>query len=109
MSDGYKTSCRIREEVLPGWNCRDRRRRSYRLSKEHSAAAIAQTDVYGYLLGTANPDGHVGFSFHEIKPDDVSVETRARYATDTVTNALQRMKMAMLPRGRSARPSEDLR
>jgi hypothetical protein len=71
MSDVYKTSCRKTDEVLPGWIVGTAEATRYRLPAEHSSAVIAQTDVYGYLLGTVSPEGHVTFAFRQIGFDAV--------------------------------------
>jgi len=82
MSDVYKTSCRKDDSVLPGWIVGTATR--YRLPVEHASAKAAMTDVYGYLLGTVDANGHITFSIHEITASDVSPETRARYSNDLV-------------------------
>lgn len=84
MSDVYKTSCRKGDAVLPGWIVGTAGATRYRLPAEHASAKIAMTDVYGYLLGTVDANGHITFSFHEITASDVSPETRARYGNDLV-------------------------
>jgi hypothetical protein len=92
MSDVYKTSCRKPEDVLPGWIVGTAGAVRYRLPKEHSEAEIAQTDVYGYLLGTVTPEGHVTFAFRKIVPADVAGGTRARYGTDAVNKCFEENK-----------------
>jgi len=40
--------------------------------------------VYGYLLGTADPNGAVQFEYHEVRESDVPREVQARYASGFV-------------------------
>lgn len=58
--------------VLPGWIVGTAGAFRYKLPPDASQAAEARTNVYGYLLGTAQPDGKVQFEFREIKEQDVS-------------------------------------
>jgi hypothetical protein len=39
----------------------------------------AQTDVYGYLVGTVKPDGEIVFEFVPVKESDVPAAVRKRY------------------------------
>jgi hypothetical protein len=84
LSDPYNTACRKPEDVLPGWIVGTAGAVRYRLPAEHSRNAIAQTDVYGYLLATVTPEGHITFAFHEVDEPDVSPATLDRYGKDTV-------------------------
>jgi hypothetical protein len=92
MSDVYKTSCHKPEDVLPGWIVGTAGAVRYRLPREHSAAAVAETDVYGYLLGTVNPEGHVSFAFRPILPSNISAATRERYGADAVLKCFEENK-----------------
>jgi hypothetical protein len=51
-------------------------------------AKDARTNVYGYLLGTVNPDGQsdssIKFEFHEVKMDSVPADVVARFHKDFV-------------------------
>lgn len=84
MSDVYQTACHKPDEVLPGWIVGTAGATRYRLPIDHAAAKIATTDVYGYLLGTVSPEGHVTFAFRPILPGDVLPETRSRFGDDFV-------------------------
>src|SRR2546428_1414986 len=44
----------------------------------------AQTDVYGYLIGTVDPDGTITFDFHEISRSAIPADVVARYGADGV-------------------------
>lgn len=63
MSDVYQTACYKAGDVLPGWIVGTAGATRYRLPVDHAAARIATMDVYGYLLGTVSPEGHVSFGF----------------------------------------------
>ena len=70
-------------------------------SRDHATAAVAETDVYGYLLGTVTPEGHVSFVFNQIKMDDISEEIRARFGTDLVNRCFVENKSDYVPEGAS--------
>ena len=57
-------------------------------------AKDARTNVYGYLLGTVNPDGQsddsIKFEFHEVKADDVPSDVAARFDPGFVAWCFQR-------------------
>jgi len=99
LSDVYKTSCHRPDEVLPGWIVGTAGAVRYRLPHEHGTAGIAQTDVYGYLLGTVTPEGHVSFAFRQITTSDVSEEIRARYGADVVNKCFEENKTDYIPEG----------
>ena len=101
MSDVYKTSCHRQDEVLPGWIVGTAGAIRYRLPRDHATAAVAETDVYGYLLGTVTPEGHVSFVFNQIKMDDISEEIRARFGTDLVNRCFVEKKSDYVPEGAS--------
>jgi hypothetical protein len=54
---------------LPGWIVGTAGAVRYKLPPH--APFNSKTDVYGYLLGTVNPDGTVQFEFQEVKESDV--------------------------------------
>lgn len=62
---------RERGSVLPGWIVGTAGAFRYKLPPGASDASEAKTNVYGYLLGTAQPDGSFNFEFREIKEQDV--------------------------------------
>lgn len=84
MSDVYQTACHKAGEVLSGWIVGTAGATRYRLPVDHAGARIATTDVYGYLLGTVTPDGHITFAFRSILPANVSPDTRSRFGADLV-------------------------
>jgi hypothetical protein len=65
--------------VLPGWIVGTAGAFRYRLPTDASQASEAKTNVYGYLLGTVNPDHTINFQFREIKEQDVPAAVLSRY------------------------------
>ena len=57
--------------VLPGWIVGTAGAQRYRLPATASQAAMAETDVYGYLLATVEPSGEIRFDFQKVSIDDV--------------------------------------
>jgi hypothetical protein len=57
--------------VLPGWIVGTAGAVRYALPPNAADAKAAKTNVYGYLLGTVNPDRTIAFSFHELEENDV--------------------------------------
>ncbi len=60
-----------KEKVLPGWITGTAGAVRYRLPPATGPSQKAITDVYGYLLGTAAPDGEISFAFHKLSLDDL--------------------------------------
>jgi hypothetical protein len=48
------------------------------------AGPKAQTDVYGYLLGTAGADGSIAFSFQQIQAADLLGTSQGKYPESLV-------------------------
>jgi hypothetical protein len=42
------------------------------------------TDVYGYMVGTASPDGSIAFSFQQVQLADLLQINRGKYAESLV-------------------------
>lgn len=75
MEDIFNTQYwRSNGGILPGWIVGTAGAHRYPLPEPNSAR-IAKTNVYGYLLGTVNPNGQapgaIQFEFREIKEQDV--------------------------------------
>jgi hypothetical protein len=73
-------------EVLPGWIVGTAGAHRNPLPTEPASwknAKDARTNVYGYLLGTVNPDGQsdgsIRFEFHEVRMDAVPADVEARF------------------------------
>lgn len=71
LNNVYDTACRSKADVLPGWIIGSAGAVRYRLPKDHAAATVAMSDVYGYLLGTVAPDGSVTFDSRTVNETDV--------------------------------------
>jgi hypothetical protein len=68
MRDVYRTAY-WGDKVIPGWIVGTAGAVRYRLPA--GAPPPAMTDVYGYLLATASPDGTVDFAFQKLDVDDL--------------------------------------
>ncbi len=55
-------------------------------------AFCTQTDVYGYLLATVNPQGSIDFQFKEIDEKDVPADVQAKFARYTMRVCFQGSK-----------------
>lgn len=70
--------------VIPGWIIGTAGATRYRLPDTGGRGSFAKTDVYGYLLGTVNPNGTVDVVFREIKRANVPADVLERYPAATV-------------------------
>src|SRR5208282_6044685 len=70
--------------VLPGWIIGTAGAVRYALPPEATAARVAKTNVYGFLVGTVSPDGETQFDFHEVNEADVPSTVVNRYAPEFV-------------------------
>ena len=74
--------------VLPGWIIGTAGAERYPLPPDAKDAKQAKTNVYGYLLATANPGGDpagtIKFEFREIKQGDISNDIVERFTKQTV-------------------------
>jgi hypothetical protein len=68
MEDVYRTAT-WRNKVVPGWIIGTAGAVRYRLPKD--APASSMTDVYGYMVATASPDGTIDFAFQKLALDDL--------------------------------------
>jgi hypothetical protein len=68
MQDVYNTP-QWRDKVIPGWIVGTAGAVRYRLPR--NAPPSAMTDVYGYLLATAQPDGAIDFQFKKLAIEDL--------------------------------------
>ena len=68
MPDVYRTTY-WKDKVIPGWIVGTAGAVRYRLPA--GAPPAAMTDVYGYLLATADPDGAVDFAFQKVTFEDL--------------------------------------
>lgn len=69
--------------VLPGWIIGTAGAERYPLPENAHDAKAAKTNVYGYLLGTVNPQGEavgtIKFKFEEIKEGDIPSDVKQRF------------------------------
>ncbi len=65
--------------VLPGWIVGTAGAQRYALPPEASEATSAQTDVYGYLLGSVRADGEIKFAFERLSEPDIPKAVSDRY------------------------------
>ncbi len=70
--------------VLPGWIVGTAGADRYPLPADAADAKQAETNVYGYLLGTVGPDGSIAFEFNRVAEGDVPAPVVARYKADFV-------------------------
>jgi hypothetical protein len=68
--------------VLPGWIVGTAGAQRYPFPENYEKQPTWQTDVYGFLLGTVNPDGEIDFAFQRISEADVPADVSSRYAPD---------------------------
>ena len=69
MQDVYRTAT-WKDKVIPGWIVGTAGAVRYRLPKGANPAT-SMTDVYGYLLATASPDGTIDFAFQKLGIEDL--------------------------------------
>jgi hypothetical protein len=82
IEDVYNDSCHPQPDtLLPGWIVGTAGATRYRLPAKLEGAKQAQTDVYGYLLGTVQPNGEIQFAFKEIKQADIPARVLERYGS----------------------------
>ena len=70
--------------VLPGWIVGTAGAERYKLPANASDANAAQTNVYGFLLGTVSPSGRIQFDFERLNEQDLLTAAGARYAPEFV-------------------------
>jgi hypothetical protein len=70
--------------VLPGWIIGTAGAQRYALPKESASARAAQTDVYGFLLGTVKSDGEIKFAFQRLDQSDIPAPVADRYARNFI-------------------------
>jgi len=75
-------------EALPGWIVGTAGAVRYALPEGASRAREKKTDIYGFLVGTVEPDGEpagtLRLDFQEIAEKDIPAETVKRYGTEFV-------------------------
>ena len=99
LNNVYDTACRSKADVLPGWITGSAGAVRYRLPKDHSAATVAMTDVYGYLLGTVAPDGTISFEFRQVTKTDVPESVVTEFSRKQVDWCFAENKSSFMPSG----------
>ena len=99
MTDIYKDACHSQpKSVLPGWIVGTAGAQRYRLPK-NAGEGKAQTDVYGYLLGTVSPNGEIQFQFKEVTPSGVPASVTERYGQKQVDACFSGNQVPYVPDG----------
>jgi hypothetical protein len=70
--------------VLPGWIVGTAGAQRYALPPAAKDAATAETNVYGYLLGTINAGGEIRFEFQRMNEADIPAAVKSRYSPEFV-------------------------
>jgi hypothetical protein len=70
--------------VLPGWIVGTAGAVRYPLPPDSKDARAAETNVYGFLLGTVRPGGEMSFTFEKLNESDVPEAVVARYTPQFV-------------------------
>jgi hypothetical protein len=70
--------------VLPGWIIGTAGAVRYALPPEKVNANAAETNVYGFLLATVEPDGTIHFAFQKLAEGDVPAPVAERYTPEFV-------------------------
>lgn len=99
LAEPYRTSCRNSEDVLPGWIIGAAGAVRYRLPAEHARSPFAQTDVYGFLLATVTPEGHITFSFKDVGESEIPPAAITRYGSALVHQCFAENKSTYIPAG----------
>jgi Calcineurin-like phosphoesterase len=96
MDKAFHTACHKGDE-LPGWIMGSGGAVRYRLPADRGLSTLAETDVYGYLLGTVAPDGSVSFEFKEIRQADIPAGVVNEFSADQVKWCFEQNKSDYTP------------
>jgi hypothetical protein len=98
VEDVYNDACHASADtLLPGWIVGTAGAVRYRLPTNLFGSKHARTDVYGYLLGTVQPDGEIRFNFREIQQKDIPAAVVDRYGSKQVTACFEENKSQYTP------------
>lgn len=70
--------------LLPGWIVGTAGAVRYKLSPDYRNARAAETNVYGFLLGTVKADGEIEFAFQKVNESDVPQTVTERFTPEFV-------------------------
>jgi hypothetical protein len=102
IEDVYNDVCHPKPEtVLPGWIVGTAGATRYRLPANLGGAKQARTDVYGYLLGTVQPNGEIRFVFKEVRREHIPPQVVDRYGSKQVQACFEQNKSTYAPAGPS--------
>jgi hypothetical protein len=65
--------------VLPGWIVGTAGAVRYALPPGWEAASAAETNVYGYMIGSVHADGSIGYAFHRLSEEDIPGSVTEKY------------------------------
>lgn len=99
ISNVYASTCRAKQDVLPGWIVGTAGAVRYRLPADRMGAEAAITDTYGYLLGTVAADGTIRFEFKAIAETDVPEATVNEFTPALVHRCFAENKSTNVPAG----------
>ena len=98
IEDAYNDAChRTPETLLPGWIVGTAGAVRYRLPADLGQAKQAKTDVYGYLLGTVQPNGEILFRFKEVTSANIPTRVVERYGSTQVRACFEENKSTYAP------------
>jgi hypothetical protein len=98
IEDTYNDAChRTPETLLPGWIVGTAGAVRYRLPANLGQAKQAKTDVYGYLLGTVQPNGEIRFEFKEVTSANIPPQVIERYGSKQVQACFEENKSTYSP------------
>jgi hypothetical protein len=83
--------------VLPGWIIGTAGAVRYPLPPNYKDADAAETNVYGYLLGTVQPDGQIHFTFEKLEPSDIPAPVAQRFTPAFVSWCFEHNSQASSP------------
>ena len=90
MDGIFKANAKPPADRLRGWIVGTAGAVRYKLPPDSDLNNYAETDVYGYLVGTVDRDGNVQFEFQHLTEADVPAEVRQRYQAVFVTWCFER-------------------
>ena len=98
VEDAYNDACHPGpQSLLPGWIVGTAGAVRYRLPTNLAGAKQARTDVYGYLLGTVQPDGRIQFAFKELTADHLPSTVIERYGSEPIKACFEQNKSPYTP------------
>ncbi|MGH9709289.1 MAG: hypothetical protein ACRD37_01925, partial [Candidatus Acidiferrales bacterium] len=98
MANIYNTDYwRTHGGVLPGWIVGTGGAERYALPPNYKDADAAETNVYGYLLGTVRPNGEIDFAFEKLEKSDIPGPVVNRFTSQFVDWCFDKNSRATSP------------